>query len=958
MACDMCAQLPSFRNYGIKEGLPSSETYCILQDSRGYVFIGTDRGLARFDGTNFETFTTEDGLVDNTVFMLSEDHNKLWYYTFPAKLGYLSGDSLLPYRYNDEIRKLATSSLWTSIFFDKDGTLLLNKLTGFENSKYSIHGVRRDGKTSILFGAPQNENQRNVYIKHNGRCFTTGSLHAGNVVVLTQNCTSLCTLRVHGKSFVNDFAYTMQGHVWLCINSNVYVITGGSCKKIIALDKAKELLYMFVDDKENVWIGYREKGLFLYRRNDHYKRPVQMLPSFSVSCIMKDREQGMWFTTLENGVYYLPPEFLFSIDEKSKLGTVKTVKVLRYHNKPLLLQSDNTLLSAGKDDSWAPVFPGKRIFSAMVSAEDKMYFSSTMNWQIPKNRDSFIRVFSIRLLYTGDTIFTGAGSRIICFDKKGSHLKEDTFLQVSRFTCMAQARSNTYIIGTLLGLFIYKGGSLEKMNDGLSCRISAIEVLDNKHMAVATYGSGILIMDRDNYKITSRITKADGLRGIAMSTLYKENDTVLWVGTNRGLGRILYPADKRKMTVYWSDMDDGLLSNEINDMCRIDSQLWLATARGISLFPINKQLVYEDSIPIRVKSIRVNGSIRRDTNMTLAYGQNNISISFIGLSYHYGPALRYCYRLKGNDDARWNYTYTPTVNYSSLSPGSYAFEYGVLAPNQKAIRHTASLSFTILSPFWLRWWFIACMAIVVVLLLYAVIYGRVRAVQKRMQIVTDLNMYRDKALRNQMSPHFIYNSLNLVGNFVIKQDAPTSMSILSKFSKLLRLTFKNTGEELITVEKDLEALMLYIEMESMRFPERFKAELPLVLPEILKQSHIPPLLFQPFVENAILHGLLPKKQAGLLSLVIKREGDAIHVVIKDNGIGRVAAAEIKKRKDLHRMGDPAEDRKDSGITVTIARIKQVWGRAPDKARFKIVDLYDSGGVASGTIVEFYLPFIP
>jgi len=948
------AQLPVFRNYGTRDGMPSSETYCIMQDSRGYMFIGTDRGLVRFDGTNFETLTTGDGLVDNTIFLLAEDHGKLWYYTFSGNLGYLYKNKLFAYPFNDRLPLTPFYSAGASFSFDKDGSLLLNR---YSQWKYSISVIDEEGKTCPPYPTPENTKWRNVYLTASGRCITSGAEEAANINVFTQDKVLLGTLSIGNKISVNDFAYVVDSKVWLGVNGSVYLLRGKTFKKV--LDIGKDVLYLYVDKQANIWVGYRQKGLVLYRQSDKYKQPMQLLPTYSISCIKQDREGGMWFTTLENGIYYLPPDFPFSIDEKSKLPIGKTLRILRQNNRPLLFQSDNTLLTMNKNNSWSPVFPGRTIFSAGTSADDKVYFTSKMNWVVPKKPNSFIRVYSNRILCAGSTIITTSDYRILCFDKAGNHIREDTFPKVSRFTCAAEARDNIYLTGALRGLYIYRNDSMvpiSRDSTDFLCRISGIEILDDQHVAVATHGNGIMIIDRDKYTVTGRITRADGLKGTVVNALCRENDSVLWVGTNGGLGRISYPTDKRKMVLNWADMDDGILSNEINDICRIDSQLWLATAKGITLFPLNKKLVYDDSIPVLLNSIMVNGNIWSNTDRVLTYNQNNISVSFIGINYHYGRDLKYCYRLKGKEDTAWNYTSTPTINYISLSPGSYVFEYAALAPNEKSISHFNSFFFTIMPPFWLRWWFLLLMVVIFSVLLFVIIQVRFKSVKKRMQLVSDLNMYRDKALRNQMSPHFVYNSLNLLGNFVMKLDDKTAMNILTKFSSLMRLTFKNTGEKLVTIEKDLEALKLYSEMESMRFPGRFDIDIPSSVPDELKHCLVPPLLIQPFVENAILHGLLPKKQGGLLSVSVTRQSDAIRIIIKDNGIGRQAASEIKKRKDNHRAVDH-ENSKDSGITVTTVRIKQVWEKSPEKSHFKIVDLHNADGIATGTFVEFYLPLM-
>jgi LytS/YehU family sensor histidine kinase len=233
----------------------------------------------------------------------------------------------------------------------------------------------------------------------------------------------------------------------------------------------------------------------------------------------------------------------------------------------------------------------------------------------------------------------------------------------------------------------------------------------------------------------------------------------------------------------------------------------------------------------------------------------------------------------------------------------------------------------------------------------------VKSIRKQVKLKADLGIYRDKALRDQMSPHFIYNALNAIQNYILKHETDMSVSFLSRFSRLMRLVFNNTVQEVVTLRKDLEALQLYAEMESMRFPGKLVFHLPEQLPEALELALIPPLLLQPFVENAVLHGLLPKHAPGNIWLTIEQENDCILVLIKDDGIGRAASAKIKIKKKafLDEQNIPQGSREHTGTSITIARIAQAWGKYPARSRFNMTDLFHPDGSPSGTLIAFYLP---
>jgi LytS/YehU family sensor histidine kinase len=285
-------------------------------------------------------------------------------------------------------------------------------------------------------------------------------------------------------------------------------------------------------------------------------------------------------------------------------------------------------------------------------------------------------------------------------------------------------------------------------------------------------------------------------------------------------------------------------------------------------------------------------------------------------------------------------------------PGRYVFELQVTAHNGYVFDAKRSLAFTILQPYWKSWWFVMVLLILLASGIYAFVVHRIRFVKKQAQLRHALDTYRDKALRAQMNPHFIYNSMNAIQNYITKNNTGASIDFLSRFSRLMRLTFQNSFTELVLLEKDLEALVLYTEMENMRFPGKFQFEL--CCAENLRSNalQVPPLLVQPFVENAILHAFPNRKDTGCIRLQICQQQNRLYFAIRDNGIGRNEALLYQKRKQKYRH---SEERKESGITITAERIRQAWSEGFNDELFKITDLFDAHKKAVGTLVEFYLP---
>jgi LytS/YehU family sensor histidine kinase len=205
-----------------------------------------------------------------------------------------------------------------------------------------------------------------------------------------------------------------------------------------------------------------------------------------------------------------------------------------------------------------------------------------------------------------------------------------------------------------------------------------------------------------------------------------------------------------------------------------------------------------------------------------------------------------------------------------------------------------------------------------------------------------------KALRAQMNPHFIFNCLNSINSFIIDGKHEIASDYLIKFSKLIRLILDNSRSETISLERELEALNLYVLLEGARFENKFKCVYQIAENIDTSVIMIPPMLLQPFVENAIWHGLMQKETEGTITLEIKKENEEfLNIAIIDDGIGREKAAELKSKSVTH---------KSHGLKVTSQRIEMMNKLNSTGAHINIIDLKDEQGHATGTKVELIIPY--
>ena len=275
------------------------------------------------------------------------------------------------------------------------------------------------------------------------------------------------------------------------------------------------------------------------------------------------------------------------------------------------------------------------------------------------------------------------------------------------------------------------------------------------------------------------------------------------------------------------------------------------------------------------------------------------------------------------------------INYTNVPPGSYTLK--VRASNNDGFWNEEGyeLALTVIPPFWATWWFRSLLAIALiasVLLFFRSRENRIRKEEARQTAINkQIAEIRMTALRGQMNPHFIFNSLNSIQHFITNRDKTEAINYLSKFSKLIRKILENSRENTVSLSNELQLLELYIQLEQLRFSNKFEYQIVVDEKIDIENTEIPPLLIQPYIENAILHGLINKNGEGDLYLSLEKNNGLIICKIEDNGIGRAKAQEIEQGK--------VSRHKSLGITVTEERISGLFALLDYKMEVVIEDLY-------------------
>jgi hypothetical protein len=518
-----------------------------------------------------------------------------------------------------------------------------------------------------------------------------------------------------------------------------------------------------------------------------------------------------------------------------------------------------------------------------------------------------------------------------------------------RMRCICRGHGDTLWMGGLSGLWMFVPGhspeNMSLLNPLLGQRIDFLYYDAAKdRLWMSSKGVGLLL--KEGQRVMDFSTYRPEIAATCRA-LNADEDGNIWVATNAGA--FCVREVNGKFSVKEFSIRNGLSSNDIIGIVRSGDTAWMASSDRIIRFRLSDYPHNINPPPLYMRSIKIDGheiDSAHENNSSFSAAENTIAFSFTALSYKSFGNLRYRFRLLGADTT-WKETQSNEVTFYSLPPGEYRF--CLYALNNDGIGQAKPLeySFFILPPFWQRWWFITLGIIFMLTIIITVFTFRIRRIRRKEFYNRRLIEMEMTALRAQMNPHFIFNAINSIHNFVLTGDRNSSSIYLAKFSKLIRNVLENSGQKQITLAKEIETLQLYIEIERMRFSDGFNFKIETDPSLNLSSVMVVPLLLQPYVENAIWHGLLHKKSPGQLTLSIKDDGNTLRCIIDDDGIGRDQAALYKQERNTGNSS--------MGGELSLRRLKLLNNLYGIKFSLKFIDKKNPDGTAAGTRVELLIP---
>jgi ligand-binding sensor domain-containing protein len=436
-----------------------------------------------------------------------------------------------------------------------------------------------------------------------------------------------------------------------------------------------------------------------------------------------------------------------------------------------------------------------------------------------------------------------------------------------------------------------------------------------------------------------------------ISMLHRDRAGRIWIGGDDGL----YLLNRNTSKLQWFDFRDNIQNKPLNINGVFEAsngRMYVGGLNGLNYFDPGLLKYREEKLNVIIAAVRVNqdDSLLTENHgtLTLDWTQNSVEIQYLTSYFRNPEKLMYRYRLAGLDDNWVDNAHNSRVRFSSLPPGQYTFSVAASLDGITWSETATPLAFVILEPWWRTWWFVGAMLSLVVGLAYWLFRRRIKVIRRQTALREHMAELEMRALRAQMNPHFIFNCLNSINRYIVKSDNATASLYLTRFAKLIRLILDNSNSKKVLLSNELEALKLYIEMERIRFDNKFDYRM--IVDEGVHTDSIgvPSLIIQPYVENAIWHGLLHKESNGSLWVKIRMlDENTLECVIEDNGVGREKAAEFRSKS--------ATGKKSLGMKLTEDRIAVLNQYAQTNASVEIVDLEDGSRVATGTRVVVIIP---
>ncbi|MEZ5012940.1 MAG: two-component regulator propeller domain-containing protein [Chitinophagales bacterium] len=910
-----------FRQYTSGNELANSNVHDIIHDARGNLWFATDRGVSRFDGFKFSDYLYKEGLPASEISCFAENDSNVIIAAGHNDAIVRFGNNFHPFipaikgMAND--RAIWFNNLWYSLQIN-------DHITTYQPA---------DKKESIVtFGDPTIRPLCMTIYQHAVYVGTNKGLYR----IISDTQTEF--VDAFGSSEILS-AFSTGDRLYLGAHHTLYVYSG---EHTTAFETPGSVTHILVGVNGIIWFSTAEDGALYRMENGAYGNDLSerlMTGGIAINKIYEDTEGNIWIATAGKGVYCLhhfyntnftgidglPDTYITALSADANgnicIGTQKGLCL--FNGEKIILPKD-------------PVNCNVRSVH-MQNGQITVWFNSTG----VRNFDPGIKQIGTRNIHYFPDQQTAGGRSLWLTVHSGTFLSPDLTEQLPDApTCMYTDAKNVLWVGTHKGLFrLQKNSSWEQVK-GIPGKGNISAMCGSAATVYVGGESGIYAYDLRSGAVTQ---PAFGKNIDNVTALTLDGNERLWIGTLTGLflwsEETLLQFDTRNVLV--SDEIHALVYDEKND------DMWAGSSFGLSRIDIRAFLNTPIHAPVATfKNLRSADSIYRDldtyNDLILPHRSGSFTLRFSAIHFSTPEGVRFYYKF---DDADWELATGRQIEFASLPYGKHV----ILLKAEGERKHAgpvATLTLTVKTPFWATNWFKIA---VIALLLFSIawiIRKRFDLLRKKQQekleVQARIAELRHQALSASMNPHFIFNALNSIQQFINVHDTHEASEYLGKFARLIRIMLDAGSKTFITLQEETERLQYYLELEKIRFGNKLNYSIDIDPSLDLHMEEIPNMVIQPIVENALWHGLLPLNRPGTLTVQFKRSGKGLSVIIDDNGMGVKASAAAKQK-----------DHNSLGIRMIRERFEMLNRLSGYTADIQLFDKSEEGPGLSGTRVEIH-----
>lgn len=940
------SQHPIIKHYTVDDGLLSNHVYSVTQDDNGFIWLATNNGVSRFDGKNFKNFSAVNGLPDNDIVEIQADkQGRVWLSCNNGTPCYIKGNKVFTPKNDSLLKKIRATN--SSCRFTRIGQKLILYYYGGDcleigkDTKIVHPSLLRSfaGCSDKIISYNYYNEQQKFYL-HNKNYTVIDSI----IITRHKNESSISFV-----DFLNENRFAVFSKDGSCLYFDIHhnkIIPKGS--------KQLPFIYTYIYHYNGLlWAACDGIGIIPIKSNCEQDPNRQILfANKQVHRFLKDKEGNYWGCSLGNGFFMIPNKSMELYDVSDglyqnsvlKMGSNAQNLFLGFNNFKIQGIVQNKIINYPIEKKTSIIIPTK----GLIANKDYIVAGSNEGLTIIHQKTN--RVQSLKLaplksihLFGEDTLLVGTGS--FCFIIKLPNTILDT-IKCRKSMAVYRNKKKEILIGNLKELLRFQKSKqnkwiidtpLKQLNIGKDLCISQILELGNK-LILGTEQQGIWAIEDTNYEC---INLGEGLQQINCKSLIEDQQGNVWAASFHGIHKISFHKNIHDYTVVNYSKQNGLPYEDINDLQIINDTIYAACSKGIIRFPINK----DDGAAKKAPIIYITDIQTKDSAYVSEYSlasyqlpANTTSLVFFfsGIDYKSLGNIQYRYRLKGlNDD--WQLSSENTVKYESLPSGTYTFEVVAINSDGIASKVPALVTITIDAHWWESGPFIFLIILLffasVLLLLRYLLNRKHRKQLKEASLKKQIAEIELKAIKAQINPHFIFNTLNSIQYFIGNQKTEEAESYLSKLGSLLRKTLDFSSKSEVTVDDEINYLSNYLQLEKLRFDEHFSYSIQNHLPPHLSQQlKMPPMVLQPHIENALKHSFQGLNNAKkVMDIAFNLVNQQLVCTVQDNGIGRKASLEKKKNIQLSYIS--------KGIELSEAKLEMFEKLTGRNVQTEIVDLY-------------------